>query len=152
MFSLCFAASSWSGSLSDSSRVCSICLSTTLRRSFHLGCVPLPRSHVSLPPCTFPTGPLLWDSLECSSCGTGSVPWCRPPPTREITALDAVWELDLDSWDLAVWIQVFELLGDVRNGSVDSAVAALDVLPFEASRINRLLNELLGGLFACLWR
>jgi hypothetical protein len=68
------------------------------------------------------------------------------------TALDAVWELDLDSWDLAVWIQVFELLGDVRNGSVDSAVAALDVLPFEASRINRLLNELLGGLFACLWR
>ncbi len=62
------------------------------------------------------------------------------------TALDAIRELDLDSWDLAVWIQVLELLRDVRNGCVDSAVASFDILPLESGR--DLLDE--GHLFAFL--
>jgi hypothetical protein len=33
-----------------------------------------------------------------------------------------------------VWIQLLKLLGDARNGSINTAVAALDLLPLEAFR------------------
>jgi hypothetical protein len=56
-----------------------------------------------------------------------------------MTALDAIWELNLDVWDLPVGVQVFELLRDVGNGRTEAAVAAFHLLRLEA--FGDLLDE-----------
>jgi hypothetical protein len=48
-----------------------------------------------------------------------------------LTALNAVRELDLDGWDLSVWIQIVAPLRNAGDGRTEAAIAVLYVVALE---------------------